>query len=198
MSSRSHRSSPLALVLLVLLAEGPMHPYRMRELIKQRDKDRVANVAQRNSVYQTVERLDRVGLIRVRNIARDEGRPERTVYELTDDGSRAIVQWLHEMLSTPATEFPVFPAALASVLIITPDEVADCLRSRADTVEQSLDGTKAAVTGLPRIFRLEEEYAQAVGRAEVAWLRSIVAEFDSGELTWSHDKMLSMAETQKD
>lgn len=193
MSSRSHRPSPLALVLLVLLAEQPMHPYRMRELIKERAKDRVANVAQRNSVYQTVERLDRVGLIRVRNTARDEGRPERTVYELTEEGSRTVVEWLRELLSTPATEFPAFPAALASMLIMEPTEVSACLRTRADTLERSLDESLAEVTGLPRIFGLEEEYAQAVGRAEVAWLRSVVRDFESGELTWTHDKLLSYA-----
>lgn len=71
----------LALVLLSLLAEQPTHPYRMRELIKERGKDRIANVAQRNSVYQTIDRLLRAELIAVRETERDERRPERTVYE---------------------------------------------------------------------------------------------------------------------
>ena len=34
-----NRSNPLALAVLICLAEQPMHPYRMQTLIKQRGKD---------------------------------------------------------------------------------------------------------------------------------------------------------------
>ena len=181
--------SPLALVLLVLLAEEPMHPYRMHELIRERGKDRVANVASRNSVYQAVERLDRLGLIKVRGTDRTTGRPERTVYELTPEGVATTLDWLRTMLSTPAVEYPEFPAALASLVIIPPDEVADLLTARADALERSLDESKSEVDalGLPRPFLLEEEYAQTVGRAEVTWLRSVIADLRSGALTWPRD-----------
>ncbi len=90
-----------------------MHAYRMHELIKARGKDTVVNVAQRNSVYQTIGRLLRSGLIRVQRTVRDEGRPERVVYEITDEGSATLQSWLKAMLAVPATEFPEFPAALA-------------------------------------------------------------------------------------
>src|ERR1041384_6613889 len=86
----THRRSVLALVLLSLLAEEPMHPYRMHEVIKARGKDRIANVAQRNSVYQTIDRLLRAELITVLETARDVRRPERTVYEITDAGMDAL------------------------------------------------------------------------------------------------------------
>lgn len=33
--------SPRALVVLALLAEAPMHPYRMRPLIKERGNDKI-------------------------------------------------------------------------------------------------------------------------------------------------------------
>jgi len=64
------------MVLLASVAEAPMHPYRMQQLIKERGKDKIANVAQRNSVYQTIEHLHRAGLIAVRATARDERRRE--------------------------------------------------------------------------------------------------------------------------
>src|SRR5579862_2576078 len=75
--------SPLWLVVLAMAAEAPMHPYRMQTLIKERGKDLVANVAQRNSVYQTIDALRRAGLVEVREMSRDERRPERTVYQAT-------------------------------------------------------------------------------------------------------------------
>jgi hypothetical protein len=43
--------------VLGLACEAPMHPYRMQALIKQRGKEQIANVAQRNSVYQTIAAL---------------------------------------------------------------------------------------------------------------------------------------------
>src|SRR5579863_6293570 len=75
--------SPLWMIVLALACEEPMHPYRMQTLIKQRGKDQVANVAQRNSVYQTIDALVSAGLIRVCGTAQEENRPERTIYEAT-------------------------------------------------------------------------------------------------------------------
>lgn len=181
--------SPLVLVLLVLLAEEPAHPYRMHELIRERGKDRVVNVASRNSVYQAVERMERLGLIAVRGVDRDGGRPERTVYELTREGTATMLDWLRAMLARPAAEHPEFPAALASLLILPPEEVADLLASRADALAADLDAARSELDGLdlPRPFLLEEEYAQVVGRAEVDWLRAVVADLRSGDLTWPRD-----------
>src|SRR5579859_7266930 len=101
--------SPLWMVVLALACEEPMHPYRMQQLIKLRGKDHVANVAQRNSVYQTIDALLRAGLIEIRETARDENRPERTLYAATDAGRAALVDWIRTALSTPAREFPDFP-----------------------------------------------------------------------------------------
>ena len=41
------RRSPLALAILDLLEDGPLHPYGMQQLIKQWGKDEVVNVGQR-------------------------------------------------------------------------------------------------------------------------------------------------------
>src|SRR3954465_12328572 len=103
------KRSPLALAVLALLHEAPMHPYRMQRLIRDRGKDLVINVGQRASLYQTIDQLLRAGLITFWENARAEGFPERTVYRLTDEGHTTAVTWLREMISTPAPEFPEFP-----------------------------------------------------------------------------------------
>jgi hypothetical protein len=53
------RRSVLALAVLSMLTEEPMHAYRMQQLIKERRKDDIVNVSQRNSVYQTTGGLCR-------------------------------------------------------------------------------------------------------------------------------------------
>ena len=80
-----------------------MHPYRMQQVIKERGQDQLVNVAQRNSVYQALERLVRDGLARPAGVAREAGRPERTFYEITEAGAVTMHRWITEMLPTPAS-----------------------------------------------------------------------------------------------
>jgi DNA-binding PadR family transcriptional regulator len=187
MTSRSDRRSPLALAVLGMLAEAPMHAYRMQQLIKERGKEQVINVAQRNSIYQTIDRLRRAGLVEVRETSRDERRPERTVYQITPAGAATLQRWLRIMLSTPAREFPEFPAALAFLPLLSPTDVREQLERRAARLEEMLArqaAEVAAVPDLPRLFLLEDEYLRAVAEAELAWIRGLVDDLDSGKVTW--------------
>jgi DNA-binding PadR family transcriptional regulator len=183
MTQPSRPRSPLWLVVLSLACEEPMHPYRMQTLIKERGKDLVANVAQRNSVYQTIDALRRAGLIKVREMEREERRPERTIYEATAEGRRTLRSWLTTALSTPAREFPELPAAL-SVLdpSLTPDELGQLLQTRVAALEVRLDALEKPVPGLPRIFLLESEYLAAVTRAEIKWLVGVITDLRTGRL----------------
>lgn len=187
MPARSDRRSPLAMMLLALLVEEPMHAYRMQQVIRQRHKEDVVNVAQRNSVYQTLDRLLREELVRVDHTARDDRRPERTVYQLTDAGRRTLDRWLTDALATPAREFPEFPAALSFLPILPPDEAARQLTRRADVLAERIRAGEALLTAtdLPRLFLVEDEYRLAVLRAELTWVRGLVADLTGGRLTWS-------------
>lgn len=188
MTPQPPRRSPLAVVLLALLTEAPMHPYRMQQVIKERGQQELVNVAQRNSVYQALDRLVRDGLARPGGTTRDSGRPERTVYEITEAGSAALHRWLREMLPTPAREFPEFPAALAFLPVLDPAEVRDMLADRISRQQERLAAlTAAAPPGLPRLFLIEDEYRAALLRAEVAWLQGVVADLAEGRLSWDED-----------
>ena len=181
------RRSPLAMMVLALLVEEPMHAYRMQQLIREREKQDVVNVAQRNSIYQTIERLRRDELIRVAETRREEGRPERTVYALTPAGRRTLDGWLADALATPAREFPEFPTALSFLPILPPEEAARRLDERAGAIEARLREREAALSAveLPRLFLVEDEYQLTVLRAELDWVRGLVADLRSGALTWS-------------
>lgn len=199
MPKAAPRRSPLAAQLLLLLAEEPMHAYRMQRLIKARDKDRIVNIAQRNSVYQTLDRLLRAELVAVADREREPGRPERTIYRITDIGHRTLEEWVLEMLSTPAREFPEFPVALASLPYLTPARGAELLAGRADRLRESLEraadeAERAKKMGLPRLFLLEEEYRGAVTEAELRWVNGVVEDLNSGRLTWDDAWLRSVSE----
>jgi DNA-binding PadR family transcriptional regulator len=188
MTSAEPRRSTLAMVLLALLIEAPMHPYRMQQMIKERGQDQLVNVAQRNSVYQALDRLVRDGLAQRGGTAREPGRPERTVYEITEAGSATLRRWLTEMLPTPAREFPEFPAALALLPALDPAEVRTLLQRRAGALRQKLAQLdEQAPAGLPRLFLIEDEYRGVLLRAELDWLNALIDDLAAGRLTWDEN-----------
>jgi DNA-binding PadR family transcriptional regulator len=173
------------MVLLALLVEAPMHPYRMQQVIKERGQDQLVNVAQRNSVYQTLDRLVREGLARPGETTREPGRPERTVYEVTEEGAASLRRWLLEMLPEPAREFPEFPVALAFLPMLSPAETRELLERRVEKLTERATAVDAqAPPGLPRLFLIEDEYRAGMLRAEIAWLRALITELEDGALTW--------------
>jgi DNA-binding PadR family transcriptional regulator len=190
------KHSAIALATLTMLFEEPMHPYRMQQLIKQRGKDEVINVTQRASLYQTINRLQREGLIAAQSVSRDENRPERTVYELTDAGRETMMDWMRQILSTPSPEFPDFPAALSVLAVLTPKDARQQLERRVAALEpelKRLDGILAKTSFLPRLFLLEMELLRATCATELKWVRSVVEDLRSGKLTWNEKWLRKMA-----
>jgi DNA-binding PadR family transcriptional regulator len=191
------RPSPLALAVLSLLHAAPLHPYAMQRLLKEWGKDGVVNVGQRANLYKTIRRLLEAGLIAVRQTERDQQYPERTVYELTDAGSRATVDWLTEMLALPRNEFPQFPAALSFMMLLPPADAAAVLAQRAEALRGQLAAVEASlqsIASLPRAVAMDDEYQRAMIGAELAWVDSIVADLKSGALTWSKEALEPFAQ----
>jgi DNA-binding PadR family transcriptional regulator len=192
------RRSPIALAVLALLMEEPMHPYRMQQMIKQRGKDQVINIRQRASLYQTIARLLHDGLIAVRGTARNERRPERTIYQLTESGRQTAVGWLRGMLATPAREYPEFPVALAYLPLLSPEDARQQLERRVDQLTADIEEfdrqLRQAGAVVPRLFLVESEYQRLMWETELAWTRSLVDELASGQLNWDDSWIQSVAE----
>ena len=185
---RPIKRSPIALAALAMLYEQPMHPYRMQQLIKERGKDEVINVIQRASLYQTIGRLEREGLIAAQRVTRDEKRPERTVYELTGAGRAITLEWMRQILSTPAREFPEFPAAISFLALLTPEDALRQLELRTFALQAEINRIDEALKQaepVPRLFLLEIEYLRATQVTELSWVASVIDDLRSGILTWS-------------
>ncbi|MFF5212675.1 PadR family transcriptional regulator [Streptosporangium sp. NPDC000396] len=191
--SEYHRS-PLALAVLALLTSEPMHPYRMQQVIKQWGKDQVINVGSRATLYKTIDRLVREGLIVVHETERERLRPERTVYALSDTGREVSRQWLREMLSSPKREFPEFPAAVSLLPLLDPGEVQAELEKRHAHLTAAvarMDEELAAYTGegLPRVALVEQEYLRAMTATERDWVGALVDDLRTGRLRWSQQEL---------
>ena len=195
-SSRTAQRSTLGLIVLWQLFEGPKHVYGIQKQLQQQGKDRVVNVRARASLYQTLERLMRLGLVEVHEQVRREGYPDRIVYAITDAGRETAREWLREMLRTVGGEYPDFIAAVSIVFGLAPDDARAQLEQRAESLAAELAETAAMLEGnpdLPRLFLLEEEYRQAVLQAELSWLHGVIADLKKGRLTWSEEWLQEIA-----
>jgi DNA-binding PadR family transcriptional regulator len=185
---RPVKRSPIALAVLAMLYVEPMHPYRMQRLIKERGKDEVINVEQRASLYQTIQRLEREGLIAAKRITREDKRPERTVYEIAPEGRAIALTWMREILSTPVREYSEFPAAISFLPLLAPDDSLRQLELRATALHAEVDRIDAslkAAASVPRLFLLEMEYLRALHVTELSWVGSVIEDLRAGRLSWS-------------
>ena len=143
MRARPHRTlTPLALAILRLLHERPMHPYEMHQLVRDRGTDFVIKV-RAGSLYHAVERLATLSLIAPVETGRDGRRPERTVYAITDAGRDEFMDNLRDLVRSPAEEFPVFAAALEMLATIEPAAARRLLMQRTFTLEAQVAGSRA-------------------------------------------------------
>jgi DNA-binding PadR family transcriptional regulator len=190
MRARPHRTlTPLALAILRLLHERPMHPYEMHQLVRDRGTDFVIKV-RAGSLYHAVERLATLSLIGPVETGRDGRRPERTVYAITDAGRDEFMDNLRDLVRSPAEEFPVFAAALEMLATIEPAAARRLLMQRTFTLEAQVVGSEQVAgalvkSGLDRIDIVETEYAQHMLRAELTWVRNLIDDIDAGAIAWS-------------
>src|ERR1044072_3252335 len=85
--------------LLALLATGPAHGYELKAQLAQRF-GAVLPPLNAGQIYTTLGRLQRDGLVDDDAVAQN-GRPNKRVYRLTDDGRRELDGWVAD--STPQT-----------------------------------------------------------------------------------------------
>jgi DNA-binding PadR family transcriptional regulator len=197
-TSKIPQPSSLGLIVLWQLFEGPMHVYRMQKMFEAQGKARVVNVRSRASLYQTIERLKRNGLVEVYETQRAEGYPDRVVYAITDEGRVVAREWLREMLRNTEGEYPEFLAAVSILFGLPPDEARSELELRAEKLESALALTEQSLAdapaALPRLFLLEEEYRKAMLEAELSWVRGVIDDLREGRLTWSEEWLRELAD----
>lgn len=181
------RLTPMGVMILALLREGDMHPYEMVRLMRARRDERLLTITN-GTLYHTVARLQRAGLIDEVGIDREGNRPERTTYTLADAGADALVDWLRRELSVidrPAE----FRIALAEAHNLERGEVIECLCSRRSALAEGhalhRDGLIGARrTGAPEQVLVEFERQEVLLDAELRWLDSLLERLEAEAFPW--------------
>jgi DNA-binding PadR family transcriptional regulator len=173
------------LCVLGLLKTGPRHTYEMHRMIERTHKTFVTGLPR--SIYHAAERLLAAGHIRVTATTRDGGRPERTVYQLTEAGEQRLRSWVRLLLAEPDANSLLFVPALTFAGVLAPGEVATALRERLVELVRRQEAATAVPPELPRVLVLEAEYQASRLRAESEWVGRIIGDLDAGTLGWPAD-----------
>lgn len=95
------------------------------------------------------------------------------------------------MLEQPTPKSTVFVAALSFMTCLTPDQAAAALRQRLDSLSSSIeqvDAEQARIAAeLPRVLLVESEFQRHLLDAERSWTRQLLADLETGRLSWPED-----------
>jgi DNA-binding PadR family transcriptional regulator len=186
------------IAVLALLREGPMHPYQMQSLLRLRHKDEILAL-KRGSLYHAIGRLVRDALIAAKSTDREGRRPERTTYAITAVGRKEFTRVLRQIIAVPRRESSEFMAAMSFLVHLTPAEALPRLEERAMHLANEIAHRSAAVSAASahvlRINLVESEYLIAIMKAELAWVRSLIADISSEKLSWDLKTILKQART---
>ncbi|WP_231610714.1 PadR family transcriptional regulator [Rhodococcus sp. CX] len=178
----------MAIAVLALLEERPMHPYEMYVLLLQRREENLVKL-RAGSLYHTVSRLAERNLVQELGIERAGNRPERTTYRITPAGAEAMRTRIAEILRLPVREYPIFPLGLGEAHNLPADEVIALLGERItrlrDNLEE-LDVIREWVTcnGVPRRYWISLEYLHSQAAHDLEWLEGLVRDLRDGSLQW--------------
>jgi len=183
-------SSIRLFILGTLARTGPLHGHQIRHQA-QTDRTELWTDVRAGSLYGALKRLASEGLVRELRTERVGNRPERTVYEITADGRRALSAVRDEALRTLVSPNDPFDLALTQ----TPDLAEETL---AQVVANRLAGLRVREASLRQTAASADPYVNEAERmvmehisercaAEVRWheellnrVPKIVADFEAG------------------
>jgi DNA-binding PadR family transcriptional regulator len=163
------------LVILSLLAERPMHGYEANATLENR-KIRDWAAVSRPQIYYSLEKLTRLGLIRVTEDGSASAGPERRVFQTTEQGRRHLADALEAPRWTQAKVHEPFQTWLALSWQARPRAFAQQVKRRRKHLEEKLVEEKATLEDV--LGEVGHPYHEAV------WMLKLVIAKIELELKW--------------
>lgn len=173
-------SSSRLYVLMLLQRHGPMHGHRMR-LTAQQDRLDLWTDVRPGALYNVLKRLAAEGLIAAAASEREGAYPERTVYELTPAGAKALVVLQDAALRRIVLPPDPFDLALAAGDLADPEHLRHALGDRRGAL-------LAQRTALQHQTEFADPYLSVAERKVLAHLRVRL----DAEIAWHEDVLAAL------
>jgi DNA-binding PadR family transcriptional regulator len=172
---RSREPTTPDLVLLSLLAERPMHGYQANLELERRQVRDWAGIS-RPQVYYSLEKLEKLGLLRVGRDLEPAAGPDRSVFTLTAAGRSALADALEKENWATQRERPRFLTWLALSWQARQGIFRRQIERRRKFLEAELKREEATLRAVLR--EVGHPYHEAV------WMLSLTIDQFKQELRW--------------
>lgn len=174
-AGKARRLTTPDLVILSLLAERPMHGYEADATLENR-KIREWAAVSRPQVYYSLDKLTRLGLIRVTEGTEPSAGPERRVFETTEQGRQRLADALEGVPWTTTRVFQPFLTWLALSWQARPRVFQRQVKSRRTFLQQQLTEQQSTLQDV--LAEVGHEYHEAV------WMLKLMITQTQAELDW--------------
>ncbi len=131
------------LYILGLLSHMNLSGYDIFKLI-EKTADTSGGLVRVNkaTVYNTLNRMEKDGLIVIVETVQDPKRPPKSIYDLTDDGKNYLKQLVLQDFQNPPFILANFVPALFFSSVLTQEELKDILTTKIEQVEFIIEVNK--------------------------------------------------------
>lgn len=174
-------ANPVRLLILGLLASGPMHGHQIRRTAEQTDIEQWGGVKV-GALYGMLHRLEAEGLVEPLRAEQEGRRPQRTVYAITEDGWKELAIHRDRALTQPDLHSTTVEIALNWAAGLDYDALRERLSLRRSAVARALKDLAAS-----RELHLQEGHLPV---SSIAGYRRTELHLEA-ELVW-HDELEAM------
>jgi DNA-binding PadR family transcriptional regulator len=177
--------------LLGMLARHPMSGYDLASVLKQRVVP--FGPISHTQIYPALVSLERKGLIRYNLVEQQAVRPDKKVYELTEEGRAALRQWVES--ATPLVFlYDEFFLKAYSLWLADPERMEERFREQAQLHQEKLELYEQALQSKQLAISAESENADFFEGMDV--LFQYVIGYEHNYLAWCQS-MLEYLEQRK-
>ncbi|WP_081815422.1 PadR family transcriptional regulator [Leifsonia aquatica] len=164
---KSYKLTALDIMVLATLFREEGHPYDIFRRLQNQEPSLVRVRAA--TVYHSVERLTRYGLVVSGPRERHGNRPSRTVYRITSEGQLCLKSELETALSVPEEVQVLFPLALEYASQVIWDDIPALLGQRLDTLSRRIAELSASEPINEE--SLQRDYLLTMLKAQESWIQ---------------------------
>jgi DNA-binding PadR family transcriptional regulator len=173
------------LAILGLLMERDMHPYEIRQTMKDRNMHRTMRL-QDGSLYYAVDQLRKEDCIEVVEVVKEASRPDKTIYRITAKGREQFQELLlQQFREKKVIQHPLY-VALPFAAHGDQSRIAEALETKLAEAEQRVRDARAVyeehASFVPKaVLHLMAGY-YSHSKVEVSMLRRLLQDAREGRL----------------
>jgi len=141
------------------------------------------------SIYFALSKLADEGKIRPASVERDGGRPEKTVYAITETGEAEFLELLRTCLGANEREYHEIDQGIAFLNALKKKETVELFKARVEAIEGAVTalrkhkGETLRRKDVPPEARAIFSHSLKHLEAELAWSREVMADIEAGKFS---------------